>query len=79
MHATLRDPIDDAELDTPVAAANRLGVSRRTIYYWMAAGRVRVRYAPNGNALVEVASLITQKTPLPAGGPTSTEQASNAA
>lgn len=57
------DPTDGVELARPEDAAVMVKRSPRTIYNWIASGRVRVRYAAGGAVLVEVASLFTQQKP----------------
>jgi len=63
MSELMTDPADGVQLARPGAAARLLGVSPRTIYNWITAGRVRVRYAGGGAVLVEVASLFTSERP----------------
>jgi len=57
------DPVDGAQLARPSHAARLVGVHVRSIYHWIAAGKVRVRYAAGGIVLVEVASLFTRHRP----------------
>lgn len=38
----------------------RYGVSRRTVYYWMAAGRVRYRHLPGGSRRILEADLLRE-------------------
>ncbi len=57
------DPSDQTPLVTPGDAARLLGISLRTIYHWMSRGRVRLRYAAGGRALVELASLVSASKP----------------
>ena len=60
---TMIDLNDDEILARPVHAARLVHVSPRTIYHWIKAGRVRVRYAVGGAVLVEVKSLFTCQRP----------------
>ena len=48
-------------------AADIAGVCRRTIYNWIAAKRVQVRYLPSGAQLVLVSSLILDERPVGVG------------
>jgi len=57
------DPDDNVQLARPSHAARLVGVHVRTIYHWIKAGKVRVRYAAGGVVLVEVASLFTRQRP----------------
>ena len=59
----ITDPADNAQLARPEDAARLVSRSPRTIYNWIASGRVRVRYAAGGAVLVEVASLFTSQRP----------------
>lgn len=70
----LVDPTDRAELVTVTGAARLTGVSVRTVYNWMAAGKVRVRHTPTGLARIEVASLFTQKIAADAAEPAAEPQ-----
>lgn len=57
------DPTDGVQLARPAHAAQLLSVSPRTIYNWIADGKLRVRYAVGGAVLVEVKSLFTSERP----------------
>ena len=59
----ITDATDGVQLATPADAARLVGRSARTIYHWIKANRVRVRYAQGGQVLVEVASLFTTERP----------------
>ena len=48
-------------------AASIAGVSRRTIYNWIARGWVECRFLPNGATLVVVSSLVQQVRPTDRG------------
>jgi excisionase family DNA binding protein len=48
---------------TILKAAAIMGVSRRTIYNWMAAGRVTVVYTPGGSPRILTTSLWTRTRP----------------
>ncbi len=50
-------------------AAQIAGVSRRTIYSWIATKRVQVRFLPSGAQLVLVSSLILDERPIGVGSP----------
>lgn len=63
MDQLITDPSDGKQLARPVHAARLVGVSPRTIYNWIEAGRVRTRYLVGGAVVVEVASLFTQDRP----------------
>ena len=57
------DPNDGVQLARPGQAARLAGISRRTIYNWIEAGKVRVRYAASGVVLIEVNSLFVAHRP----------------
>lgn len=63
MDGTFPDPNDGVLLASPAQAARLVDRTPRTIYAWIAAGRVKVRYAQGGAMLVEVRSLFTQTQP----------------
>ncbi len=50
-------------------AAQLAGVSRRTIYSWIAQGKVEVRFLPSGAQLVVISSLILAERPTGVGSP----------
>jgi len=60
---TMIDLNDGEILARPSQAARLAHVTPRTIYHWIRAGRVRVRYAAGGAVLVEVKSLFTSERP----------------
>lgn len=59
----ITDPTDGCQLTRPEHAAWLADVTPRTIYNWIEAGKVRVRYTAGGVVLVEVASLFTTTRP----------------
>ncbi len=73
-HQTQTHEPHDMRVIAPAAvhinvAAQLAGVSRRTIYSWIAQGKVEVRFLPSGAQLVVVSSLILAERPTGVGSP----------
>jgi excisionase family DNA binding protein len=58
----------DVKLFTPSTAAQFLGVSRRSVYVWMAQGRLPYLVTPSGRRKIAAADLLRPASPTPLPG-----------